>query len=401
MGCLPSFVRLITVALIACLINACASKPDQQFKARELAPEPEFSQEPLADEDLAIAAIQPADAFLLSVGVVTFEDDASHRDRGDVDAQVLAEINQNEAKYIPYLLRNTLTASNQWGVVRVLPETDPSVDLNLYGKILKSTGLELVLQIRAVDSTGRVWLDKIYRDLASLEHYPEAHHFSAWNRFDPQSFIDPFQNTYHQIANDLLEARTQLGEKVSEEVQQVSRLVYAQDLSPSAFVGTLTTNSDGLKQPARLLARDDPALQRVEEIHARHEIFIDSVDEYYQALFEEMQPLYVVWRRYSYDEVVAEQQDLEQLSATSNANHRDNYASLVDRYDRYKWSKIYQQEFTELATGFNNEIAPAVLELNRRVYGLTGSMDNQYRQWRDILRQMYELETGLPPLPPK
>ena len=69
--------------------------------------------------------------------------------------------------------------------------------------------------------------------------------------------------------------------------------------------------------------------------------------------------------------------------------------SLAQSYNRYKWAKIYEQEFTALAAGFNNEIAPAILELNRRVHGLSGSMAEQYAQWRDILRQLFEVETGL------
>ncbi|MCP5348605.1 MAG: hypothetical protein R3F41_06710 [Gammaproteobacteria bacterium] len=72
--------------------------------------------------------------------------------------------------------------------------------------------------------------------------------------------------------------------------------------------------------------------------------------------------------------------------------------ALTQSYNRYKWARIYEQEFADLALGFNNEIAPAILELNRRVRGLTGSVEEQYSQWREILRQLFELENVTGPI---
>jgi hypothetical protein len=69
-----------------------------------------------------------------------------------------------------------------------------------------------------------------------------------------------------------------------------------------------------------------------------------------------------------------------------------SFLALSQRYDRFKWSKIYEHEFTELAAGFNNELAPAMLELNGQVHGLSGTMEQQYREWRGILRALFELE---------
>jgi hypothetical protein len=40
-----------------------------------------------------------------------------------------------------------------------------------------------------------------------------------------------------------------------------------------------------------------------------------------------------------------------------------------------------------------------VLEVSGKGFRLTGTLDAQYRDWRDILRQIFELETGLPAAP--
>lgn len=62
---------------------------------------------------------------------------------------------------------------------------------------------------------------------------------------------------------------------------------------------------------------------------------------------------------------------------------------MSNRYHRYQANKMFEQEWAELASGFTGEVAPAILALNERVYGLTGSVDEQYEQWREILRQLY------------
>ncbi len=135
-------------------------------------------------------------------------------------------------------------------------------------------------------------------------------------------------------------------------------------------------------------------LGRVNEMRARHLVFIDTVDEYYKLLFEEMRPTYVVWRRYSLDEVQEAEAAAKKSYDPDDYGKSDNFLTFSQRYDRFKWSKIYAQEFSQLAAGFNSELAPAILELNQRVYGLTGSMEDQYRQWRTILRSLFAIETG-------
>jgi len=252
----------------------------------------------------------------------------------------------------------------------------------------------LELQIRAVDSAGLEWLNKRYMEVSAMDDYPETTRFTAGRRFDANNFVDPFQDIYDQIANDLAAVRESLNELALSEIHQISNLVYANDIAPDSFAHTLQRNDDGTLSVASLLASDDPMLARIAEIRLRHLLFIDTVDDYYRALYDEMQPAYVLWRRFSLEQTLTEESDRLRVYDPDNYSNSNNYLSLIQRYDRYKWSKIYEQEFTELASGFNNEIAPAILELNQQVHGLNGTMDSQYRQWRGILRELFRLETG-------
>ena len=348
----------------------------------------------VGEVSLDIAEIEPAQHQLLDIGIIVFENDEDESAARTYGDRVFAEVREKEIRYLPFLLRKVLIESQQWGAVRVLPEADPSVDLLISGKILRSSGTELALQIDATDSTGRSWLSAIYGDAAMLADYPEDIRFTPSRPFIPSEHQEPYQDLYENIGNDLVAIRDMLSVSDLQTIRNVSTLVYANDLSPESFGNMLTTNDAGLLEATSLPAENDPMLARVEDMRVRHHVFIDTVDEYYGALHDEMVQAYIMWRRHSYDQqeqlVSREQAPINQDFFSSSSG----YLTMTQRYNRYRWSKIYRQEFQELAAGFNQELAPAILELNEQVHGLSGTMAEQYIQWRRILRQLFELETG-------
>ena len=240
-------------------------------------------------------------------------------------------------------------------------------------------------------AAGREWLHRVYADQSDFEDYPESSRFTLDNTFDATNFVDPFQDIYRQIANDLVEVRSGLGEQALAELNLVTDMLYARDLSPDTFAHTLAEGEDGLLGVNSLPALDDPMLARVTDMKYRHHLFIDTVDEYYQTLYDDIQPAYVLWRRYSIDQL-SELDAAKQQASRNDYGRSSSFLSLSQRYDRYKWSKIFEREFNDLAVGFNNELAPAILELNSQVHGLSGTMEQQYREWRGILRRLFELE---------
>jgi len=341
-----------------------------------------------------IQAIQvPSANAMLEVGVQVFGTAQKEAGEYEIGDWVFDEIIEKETQFLPHLLKNTLVDSRQWGAIRVIPESDPSLDLIVEGEIVQSDGETLELQIRAFDSSGREWLNKTYADQSIPEEYPESTRFTLNNTFDALNFVDPFQDIYNRIANDLVAMRTNLSEQALADLNLVTDMLYASDLSPNNFSGAIKENEDGLLVVDRLPALDDPMMARVADMKYRHHLFIDTVDEYYQTLFEDIQPAYVLWRRYSIDQIT--ELETSQLEASrSDYGRSSGFLSLSQRYDRFKWSKIFEREFNDLAAGFNNELAPAFLELNSQVHGLTGTMEQQYREWRGILRRLFELENG-------
>ena len=375
--------------LLPLLLGACGSS-----RLPAPPPEPVFADAPRVGAVALVAAAAPADYQLLDVGIAAFSNQYRDSDSAIYGDWIFSEIRDNERHFLPWLLRQTLQDSNQWGAVRVLPLHDPATDLSIEGTIHQSDGTRLVVEIQASDSTGKVWLNRLYVDHSRATDYPDSTRLRSASQLDAADLEEPFADLYRQISNDLVAVRDAMSRAELINIRRVSQLVYANDLSPESFADSLAEDEQGLLQVVSLPAEDDPMATRVAEMRRRHHLFIDTVDDYYQALFEQMEASYLVWRRYSYDQI--EEFDASSQLAVERGWFRsaDNTLSIIQRYNRYRWSKIYQQEFLELAGGFNREIAPAILELNKNVHGLSGTMEEQYIQWRRILRQLFALEVG-------
>ncbi len=331
----------------------------------------------------------PSEAQALDVALVSWDpnipaDVTTHRAEG-----IFPGVREAEGLYLPFLLRRTLEESGQWGAVRVFPEPTTGVDLSVEGTLLTSTGSELAVHIRAYDSTGRQWLDKIYRDYSAEEDFSTG----------ANGMGEPFEDLYVQLANDLLAVRRTLSEPELSAVREVSLLRYAGELSPDAFGNYLAQDEGGQWQLQRLPARGDPMMQRVQKIRDHEYLFIDTVDEQYARLFEDMDPTYDLWRQFSRELTVYQQAYRERAANRKDRAQRGSYEALKQTYNDYKWSRIQEQDARELARGFNNEVQPTVLEVEGRVVNLSGSLDKQYEEWQSILRRIFELETGVPIAP--
>ena len=62
--------------------------------------------------------------------------------------------------------------------------------------------------------------------------------------------------------------------------------------------------------------------------------------------------------------------------------------------DKRAESQIHLEALQELGGSFEAEMQPQVIELEDRTVTLTGTVDNQYDQWREILHDIYVTETG-------
>jgi hypothetical protein len=64
-------------------------------------------------------------------------------------------------------------------------------------------------------------------------------------------------------------------------------------------------------------------------------------------------------------------------------------------YDNYKSDRIIDQEQDRLAVAFNNEVGPKIEAVEARIAELDGWVDDHYAEWRRLLEELFEVETGL------
>lgn len=395
----PTAMKNVTLLCALALLTACASGPKtvKQVNAVEV--------------DRATRELPPE--ALLSVGVAVFDPnipaDAEEREKENV----FPSVREAEARYFPYVLRDAMESTSQWGPVRVIPSDESAVDVIVSGKILLSDGERLWLDVTATDSRGMVWFTRTYKDVASKFSYRED--LGSSNG-------DPFQDIYHQIANDLAAFRDEKSSKELTAIHTVTDLRFAADLSTEAFGEHLSVDKNGRYKISRLPSPNDPMMARVKRIRESEELFIDTVDDQYADFYVKMDPSYDSWRRFSYEEV----QQLREVKRSTRNRALLAAASIlggiaIDRkatnrstsivgqattigglilaktaFDRSKDGSIHEEALKELASSFDSEVAPIVMEVEGEVVKLSGSLETQFQEWRRILREIYATETGLP-----
>ena len=65
-------------------------------------------------------------------------------------------------------------------------------------------------------------------------------------------------------------------------------------------------------------------------------------------------------------------------------------------FEKDKEKAVHTAALKELATSFDGDVAPLLVEVEGHQVRLTGSAETQFVAWREMLREMFALENGLP-----
>ncbi|MFQ5701389.1 MAG: hypothetical protein ACE5HU_06055 [Acidobacteriota bacterium] len=349
---------------------------------------------------------------LLDVGIEVFDPGLPDEDEDALEKKgIFAAVRKSEARYIPFQLKDTLEGTGQWGAVRVVPPGSRTADVTVSGKIIHSTGLELELRILVVDARGRRWWrERKYKEEAD----PEA--------YDPENLeqADPYQGLYNRIANDMLSSRERLYDEDIQTIRRITRLRFDKDLAPAAFRDYLRVNKKGRYTIVKLPAADAPMVARMEAIRDRDDMFIDTLNEYYADFHTNMREHYDGWRQFSFEEesalrevrrkarrrkilgglliftgVVLDTSD-SPVGGLGDAAIIGGVAVIQNGVQKAKEAKIHVDAMQELAASFDSEISPVLVRVQGKTLKLQGSAEAQYAEWRDLLRQIFATETGLP-----
>ena len=346
---------------------------------------------------------------LLDVAIITF-DSEELSDKEITELGLSEEIRRSEERYIPIHLKYTLQRTGYWGTVRVVPKEN-ATHLQVRGTIVHSDGQRLTLEIAAFDSRNVKWFEKSYSENLDLAEYSGI----------APGEQDPFQNLYNTIANDLVAYRLSLSAEEMKEIHAVSELLVAKDMAPDAFGEHLAQNKEGRYQLVRRPAQNDPMVRRVQAIQARDDMLLDTINNYYDVYYNDLWQPYADWRKLYNEELVAMRKVQKDatfrkvlgiasilggvlLSSNSDVNTSGlpevmvigGAAAIYSGFQKSEETKIHKEVIEELSISFASEAEPLVIEVVGETVRLNGSAEEQYRKWREMLRDIYAQETGLP-----
>ena len=382
----------LAVPLLALVLAACQTVPQ--------APD-------VADTPIDNARQEVPENELLDVGIHVLESGPISED--DREKGINEDIRNAEARFIAIHLRETIQHTGHWGAVRVVPGQTEAAEVIVAGQIEKSNGESLVLKIDAYDASGARWFSQTYEKNVPQSAYGGAREGEV------------FQDVYNRIANDLYREKSTLSVDKIEQIRRVARLRFARSLAPDAFSEHLK-KENGAYQIQRLPAKDDPMMERVLSIREREYLMVDVINGYYDNLYSEMTSPYFDWRRLSAEEAAALREvkrkstqryllgsaliigaiAVEVLGGNTNTGTlRDvmvigGAASVKGGMDLGAQKRMHKDAIRELGESFQAEVAPLVVDIEGQTTELTGSAEEQFIQWRALLREIYQTETGLP-----
>ena len=354
------------------------------------------------------------EAELLDVGVVILNPGISEVED---EEQVYPEVRKAEATFMATELSGVLAEQGAWGAVRVVPDDRQFSDLLVRGTILRSDGEALELKILVSDARGTLWLDKRYQGLTSRYAYEQGTRVKQ----------DPFLAVYRMIANDMLAIfdRVPAADRVT--IRRVAEMRFARDFASGAFADYLEEDNSGQITLRRLPSEDDPMLGRIRGLRQRHYVFVDTLQGHYTGFSDDMYGPYQEWRKASYEETVALREleaeaqremiaggaaILAGIVAQTSGSRTTRSAGAVgvigggallkSGLEKRAESNIHSLALEELGQSLDAEVTPRVIELEDRTVRLTGNVEDQYDQWRELLADMYAAELAAlePPAAP-
>ena len=350
------------------------------------------------------AQIEIPEEELLDIGILLFDPNIPDEDK----ELIFPEIRKAEARYIPYHLKKTLQDTGFWGGIWVLPEKSEAIDLIISGRIEVSNGLDVSIRIGAWDITGKEWVNKVYSSTIAQSSYSKRRDLTQ----------DPYQNIYNKIANDLVQIKQDLKQQELQRINEIGDIRFAAELIPGVYKDYLTKNKKNIYEAVRLPDNEDSIMQRVYNIQEREFLLLDTLNEYYAQLYENISQPYENWRKLSredmitYEELKKSARTRKMLGAAALigaiVSDGDSQASnsmqqmaiyggmeaMKSGFSKTSEAKIYKESMKELGTAFDTEAEPLIIELEGQTIRLTGSAQEKFLEWRKLLKQIYTDETG-------
>jgi len=392
-------IKLTLLLVMVILLNACASIPNP------------YSRD-VSNNKQIMAQKELNSNELLDVSIKIFEP-GKLPENEDERKGLSEKIRNSEARYMPIHLKYTMQRTGYWGNVRVVPDESEGSEILVKGEILESDGESIKLKIEVVDSENNKWFERKYNQTIKNS-----------DRNDTEiERKDAFQLIYNEISNDIIKYRQELTPEKMERIKQLAEIRFARYMAPELYSDYIKKENNGLYKLYRLPSTDDPMIKRIRSIKSRDEMLLDTINNYYDIYYTDVWESYDNWRKFRSEELETirdiENKALAQkilgvaaivgaiaLGASSNSDVVNRTGALRTvmiaggGYALYsgiqtsKESEINKEAIEELGESFAIELEPIVIDIDGKTTKLTGSADQQYAKWKNLLKEIYHKETG-------
>ena len=318
------------------------------------------------------------------------------------------ELRRAEASRFAYKLKQALDNSQEFGAVRVTPDQTASGDLYVLGKIEESDGQDVTFELNVVDISGKEWIEESFSHEVQESFYKN-------NRNNGK---DPYTPVFKEAADEIIEALKEHSSSELDDLKYIADLRFGASFNDVAFMEYMDTDGNDIELVSKP-SDSDPLFQRVMAIRVREQLFVDNLQQNYVSFSQNMNNSYLAWQEASFTETQLRQEarkesiyktiggvllialaiaagvsgDSIALDVAAIAGGAGGAFLISSGFKSREEEKIHQDAINELGESINLELEPQVIAFEDETIELTGNIQQQFAQWREFLKRIYEQES--------
>ncbi|MCY4227010.1 MAG: hypothetical protein OXF20_04795 [Gammaproteobacteria bacterium] len=343
----------------------------------------------------------------LEIAVLHFDPNIPE-DPADLEKfEIWPELRRVESNRFALNLKASLQDTNAVGRVRVVPGNEATSDLYVAGKILKSNGEDIEIHVTCKDISGRNWCDRKFRHRVHESFYRDLRNKGK----------DAYEPVFVAVADYIIETLRKRDAEYLQELPTLKEIRFGNSISTETFAKYLDFKAKHVEL-ASLPASNDPMLERIRNIRIQDQLFVDRLQAQFEGFNYQVDDSYRVWQEQSLQDVrtARELQRKAQgqkflgalllLGAAVGAANADSSAeevataaalvggamTLSQGFQNSNEAKFHRDSINEIGRTADSAVAPHVIRFEEETKELKGTADEQYRQWIELLREIYLLE---------
>jgi hypothetical protein len=378
--------------------------------------------------DEALSQLVNAQVFL-DVAIPAFSPGLPLDSFGEIDGDELIEegiwpqLRRTEAKLFASEMKSALDNKKVFGSVSVVPDASTPSDLFILGEIKESDSEIVEIEITVVDSSGEILGSK------SFEHTVSA----GFLRDQQNQGRNPYEPVFAKASDYVLSLLSKMSTQDKQDIKTMSLMRYARYYSPenySQYLESSIKRKNGQRyykfELTGLPDQNDPMLNRIEDLRAQEQLFVDRLQDNYDVFQAETLTAYATWQAETLPEVLAarEAQAARNTKAilgigaailaavlikkgserSSNRNTADYELGAIAAGIGSVWAineafknnsrmKVHSAVIEEQGQALDLNVSPTVIEFENQTVELQGTAQEQYLQWKTHLRRVFEEES--------